>query len=94
VLEPSLVTLEARLQRHAARGELRHENARLAALQLLSPVLLAVLHQRELGGAQCRPLDLSTFIEPHVDAFVRAWSPDAPRDSPLISRRRRPQRQH
>lgn len=74
VLEPSLVALEARLQRHAARGELRGENTRVAALQLVSPLLLAVLHQRELGGATCRPLDLPALLEPHVEAFIRAWA--------------------
>jgi AcrR family transcriptional regulator len=87
VLEPSLVALEARLQRHAARGELRREHSRLAALQLLSPLLMAVLHQRELGGDQCRPLELSTFVEPHVDAFIRAWSPLEPGEGPARGRR-------
>jgi AcrR family transcriptional regulator len=74
VLEPSLTALETRLQRHASRGEVRCENSRVAALQLLSPVLLAVLHQRQLGGDQCRPLGLSAFVESHVEAFVRAWA--------------------
>jgi AcrR family transcriptional regulator len=74
VLEPSLVALEARLQRHALRGELKTENSRLAALQLLSPLLLAVLHQRELGGTKCRPLKLHALLKPHVDSFVRAWT--------------------
>lgn len=77
VLEPSLVALEARLERHVARGELREAPLRLAALQLLSPLLLAVLHQRELGGSRCRPLEVAALIRPHVEAFVRAWKPSA-----------------
>ncbi|MDP3505037.1 MAG: TetR/AcrR family transcriptional regulator C-terminal domain-containing protein [Myxococcales bacterium] len=92
VLEPSLVALETRLQRHAARGELRGENTRVAALQLVSPVLLAVLHQRELGGTTCRPLDLPAFLEPHVDAFLRAWSARKPASEPGSTAGRRPPR--
>lgn len=75
VLEPTLVAVEARLERHAAHGELRMQCARDAALDLVAPVLLAVLHQRELGGASCRPLDLQRFLDAHADAFVRGWSP-------------------
>ncbi len=75
VLEPSLVALEARLERHAARGELCIERPRVAALQLLAPLLLAVLHQYELGGARCRPLVLDEFLRAHVDTLVRAWAP-------------------
>lgn len=74
VLEPTLVAVEARLERHAARGELRVTSGRAAALDLVSPALLAVLHQRELGGATCRPLDLPCFLDAHADAFVRGWS--------------------
>ena len=75
VLEPSLVALEARLERHAARGELRLDQPRVAALQLLAPLLLAVLHQHELGGTRCRPLALDEFLPAHVDGFIRAWTP-------------------
>lgn len=75
VLEPTLVAVEARLERHAARGELRAHCGRAAALDLVAPALLAVLHQRELGGAACRPLNLQHFLDAHAEAFVRGWSP-------------------
>lgn len=75
VLEPSLRALEARLERHTARGELTVDQPRVAALQLLAPMLLAVLHQSALGGDRCRPLSLDDLLAPHVDAFLRAWSP-------------------
>lgn len=74
VLEPSLQALEARLARHVAAGEMRPCDTRLAALQLLGPVLLAVLHQDSLDGAHCRPLDIAAFLEPHLEAFLRAWA--------------------
>lgn len=80
VLEPSLQALEARLERHLGRGDLdgrwfsEPRALRLAALQLLSPLLLAVLHQRQLGGARCRALAIDDgLIALHVAAFVRAW---------------------
>jgi AcrR family transcriptional regulator len=74
VLEPSLVAIETRLARHAAQGEVRSGDFRLAALELIGPLLLVVLHQQALGGCQSRPLDLDAFVEAHAASFVRAWS--------------------
>lgn len=73
ILEPTLQALEARLAAHVAAGEMRDANLRHAALALLAPLLLAQLHQDELGGAACRPLDLDAFLEDHAAAFVRAY---------------------
>ncbi|MDQ3031267.1 MAG: TetR/AcrR family transcriptional regulator [Myxococcota bacterium] len=79
VLEPTQQAFEARLAHHAARGELREgADLRLAALQLIAPVLLASLHQRELGGAECRPLDVDAALTPHLEAWIRAWAREAP----------------
>jgi AcrR family transcriptional regulator len=80
MLEPTLAAYEARLGVHQARGELRPDaDLRLAALGLLSPALLALLHQEELSGRACRPLDVEAFLDGHVEAFVRAWGPDQAR---------------
>jgi len=70
--EPSLEALEARLARHVARGELRPGDVRSMALMLLSPALLALLHQGPLGGSTSRPLDWDRFCAEHLDAFLRA----------------------
>jgi AcrR family transcriptional regulator len=75
ILEPSLVALERRLERHRAAGHLQPCNLRMAALALLSPVLLAVLHQHSLGGCAMRPLDLDELVTVHAAAFVRAYGP-------------------
>ncbi len=75
VLEPLLQTGETLLRRHLERGELRITDVRHAALALLSPVVLALLHQDSLLGAQCRPLDVPAMLETHVDAFMRAFAP-------------------
>lgn len=83
VLEPTLQAIEARLAGHAAAGALRiaagdAEGLRAAALSLVAPVLVGLIHQDALGGAACRRLDLNAFVATHVAGFVRAYGP-APR---------------
>jgi hypothetical protein len=75
LLEPLLQVGEQLLQRHADRGELELLEVREAALVLQAPVVLALLHQSNLSGDGCRPLDLEAFIERHVDTFLRAYPP-------------------
>jgi AcrR family transcriptional regulator len=76
LLEPSLVALEARLAVHRARGQLDAEaDLREAALAFLSPLMVGLLHQDGLGGARCRPLDVTAFGRTHVARFVRGWRP-------------------
>ncbi len=77
VLEPTLQAFEARLAHHAARGELRPGvDLRVAALALLSPILLGMLHQQELSGVRCRPLDADALLEAHLDAWLRGYGRD------------------
>jgi len=76
ILEPTLQATEARLARHAADGALVIRDVRVAALELLSPVLLALLHQDGLGGARCRPLDMDAFLDEHLRTFLRAHAPE------------------
>jgi AcrR family transcriptional regulator len=75
VLEPLLQTGESMLRQHVERGELEIDDLRHASLALLSPVVFALLHQDNLSGVQCRPLDVPRFLETHVDAFLRAFPP-------------------
>lgn len=76
LLEPTLTVAERMLEIWRDRGELdiADEQLRTAALALLAPLVLALLHQRGLGGAQVRPLEFASFIEAHVDRFVRGWA--------------------
>ncbi len=74
IIDPTLETLEARLRVHMARGEMIQTDARGAALMLLSPLLLASLHQDQLKGAAHRPLALEALAADLSAAFVRAYA--------------------
>jgi AcrR family transcriptional regulator len=73
ILEPGIAALETRLQFHIAAGEMRACDTRNAAIALLSPILVAFLHQSELDGADSHPLDLETFANDHIENFIRAY---------------------
>lgn len=78
VLEPTLQAVERRLRVHAGARALRvgpddAEGLRAAALALLSPVVLALIHQDALGGSSCRTLDVEAFVRTHVAGFVRGY---------------------
>ena len=73
VLEPLLQAGESLLRQHVERGELVIDDVRHASLTLLSPAVLGLLHQDNLGGSTCRPLELPRFLEMQVDAFLRAF---------------------
>lgn len=84
VLEPTLVAVESRLRGHAEAGVLILDagdaaGLRAAALSLLAPVVLALLHQDALGGAACRALDVQAYVQAHVAGFVRAYRREAAR---------------
>lgn len=79
ILEPTTQALEARLRTHAERGELAIAPSdglglRVAALQLLSPLVVALMHQHALGGTRCRPLDMDAFVRRHVDVYLRGYA--------------------
>jgi AcrR family transcriptional regulator len=88
-LEPLLASVEQRLTLHVARGEMRAVDLRHAAIALVAPLLLAILHQRELGGTSVRQMDLDRFLEDHASAFVRAYTAETAKPAP---RRRPPSR--
>lgn len=83
MLEPTLATVEALLERFVARNMLAMPDVRVGALALLSPVLLACFHQFQLQGRACRPLDLDAFVAGHVDGFLRGYEPRAHLSSPV-----------
>jgi AcrR family transcriptional regulator len=73
VLDPALEALEQRLERHVERGEMLKADLRAAALTLIAPILLAVLHQDQMQGASLRPVALHDLAEDVAQAFIRAY---------------------
>ncbi len=73
VLEPTIQTLEIRLRHHIDRGEMIETDTRAAALMLVSPVLMSVLHQDQLAGATLRPMCIDSVVDAVIDAFIRAY---------------------
>ncbi len=62
IIEPSLKAIEARMTPSVDPEGKDPERVRHAALALYGTVLIAVLHQRLLRGAEARPLDMSGFF--------------------------------
>jgi AcrR family transcriptional regulator len=82
IVDPAVDALVARLQEHVDRGEMMPADVRAAALMLLSPLLLAVLHQDQMNGRDSRRMELSDLAEQVSAAFVRAYAaPTAGLDS-------------
>lgn len=73
ILEPTLQTFEAVIASYLSDGRLQGAPARALSLTLVSPPLLALLHQSSLFGATCRPLDVHAFIDTHVQGFIRGY---------------------
>ncbi len=76
ILEPTIQSLETKLRLHQEKGDMRVSDTRVAALQLLSPLVIVFLHQNELCGDTVRPLDVDAYCEAHVDNFVRCFAED------------------
>jgi AcrR family transcriptional regulator len=88
LLEPTLQSAEARIALHVARGELGPCDVRQAAVALVGPVVLLLLHQTELGGAEVRHVEVGPFLDEHVARFLRAYAPPAPVGRGWAARRR------
>lgn len=73
MLEPLLQAVEARLAHHARAGELVDTDLRLAALALVSPIVLGAVHQRGLAGHLVRPLSLDSIVDETVRRFLRGY---------------------
>lgn len=74
ILEPTIQSLETKLRLHQEKGDMRISDTRVAALQLLSPLVIVFLHQNELCGDQVRPLDIDAYCAAHIDNFVRCFA--------------------
>lgn len=73
LFEPTLQGLESLLLRWQERGALPPGDVRTAALAFLAPALLVLMHQHDLGGAACRPLDFDAWAAAHLEGWLRGW---------------------
>ncbi len=73
LLEPFVRSAEEVLTGLASPKLASADQVRSAALALLSPVILALVHQDSLGGADQKPLDVERFLDQHVHAFAKGW---------------------
>ena len=55
------------------RGDMIETDARTAALMLVTPLLVASLHQDQLNGSVLRPLSTDQLARDLSGAFVRAY---------------------
>lgn len=81
ILDPTLEALQARLREHVERGEMIDTELRAAAMVLVSPLLLACLHQHQLHGHVTSPMVMSTLVYDVVAAFIRAYAMPVPGDA-------------
>lgn len=74
-LDPTIDAFAERLRTHQRAGEMRADvDARLAAIQLLSPLVVARLHQDRFGGRGDNPIDLGAMLDQQAEAFVRGYA--------------------
>ena len=78
VFEPTLDAFVVRLQLHLDRGQMVPCDPRGAAISLVTPILIAALHQIDLHGRVEFPLAWEAFLEQHIEGFLRAYCPNRP----------------
>lgn len=78
MLEPILVQFEGHIASRLGGAGFDEQDARHAALALVSPVVMALLHQEALRGVKCRPLDIDVFVETHLERFLAGWGSRGP----------------
>jgi AcrR family transcriptional regulator len=75
LLEPSLAALETRLSSHLDET-LNGIELRAAALMIFAPMLLAVIHQKLLGGEQSAPMDLDALFQALGELAQKSLKPE------------------
>lgn len=76
VIEPSLQAIEARLAPALDPSGDESQRLRHAAISLYAPILLAVIHQRLLGGDAARPLEMGEFFNDLTTLFTDGLKPE------------------
>ena len=75
VMDPLAHSVQALIERMVGRGQLCHSDPKKAALQLLGPVMLALIHQDGLQGRVTSPLDEEALARETAHGFLSAYAP-------------------
>lgn len=73
--EPIYRLTEELVSAYADRGALIVDDPREVSWTLISPVLMALVHQDSLGGGAQHPMDIDAFCERHVRRVVGGIAP-------------------
>jgi AcrR family transcriptional regulator len=73
ILDPLTESVQHLLERMIQEGHLRHAQPRQGALQLLGPVVVALLHQNGLKGRLTAPLDEEALARETARGFLAAY---------------------
>ncbi len=76
IVEPSLRAIEARLAPSLDPDGAHPDRVRHGAISLYAPILIAVVHQRLLRGAEARPLDMGAFFDDLGALFAHGLKPE------------------
>ena len=79
IVDPTIDTLVTRLEEHVRLGDMVAADLRAAALMLLGPLILGILHQDQMGGRNSRRIELVALAEQTAAAFARAYAAPAER---------------
>lgn len=71
-LEPTLQANEQWLKHYQEKGDIDAQlNVRFAAISLISPLIILLMHQHALCGDRLRPANMEAFINQHAEHFLR-----------------------
>lgn len=71
LVSQALGAMTAAIEAAQTRGEVRPGDARAYALQLIAPLLVAVLWRETFVPVGARPFDLPALMRQHVETFLR-----------------------
>jgi AcrR family transcriptional regulator len=77
IVEPSLKAIERRLAPDLDPEGTHPDRVRHGAINLYAPILIAVVHQRLLRGAEARPLDMGAFFNDLSELFAHGLKPES-----------------
>lgn len=71
-LEPTLQANEQWLAHYQNKGDIDVRiNVRFAAISLISPLIILLMHQNALCGDRVRPANIDAFIDQHAKHFLK-----------------------